>query len=80
MDKVVLDNSVLAKMAGHSGPFEVWSNSGQLIGVFHPEKKSFPTRPPMTDEEIEAAIARSQREGRLSAAEVRAELLRQRPI
>lgn len=80
MDKVVLDSDTLAKMAVHDGPFEVWSKSGLLIGVFHPEKRAIPLRPPMTDEEIEAAIARSQREGRISAAEGRAELLRQRPL
>ena len=80
MDKVVLDKDALAKMVGHDGPFEVWSKSGLLIGVFHPEKNPIPLRPPMTDEEIEAAFARSQREGRISAADGRAEMLRQRPL
>ena len=78
MDKVVLDSATLAKMAGRDGPFEIWSNYGQLIGVFHPEKELRPVQG-FTDAEIEAVFARPVEE-RISAAEGRKELLRQRPL
>jgi hypothetical protein len=79
MDKVVLDTATLAKLAGQDAPIEVWSNYGQLIGVFHPTNEPPPVMG-TADAELDAAFARSSQEGRISAAEGRAELLRQRPL
>jgi hypothetical protein len=77
MDKVVLDSAVLAKLEELQNATEIYDASGKLYGTFQPRKEL--TRLGWTDTEIEAILARPRKRGR-SAAELRAELLRLRPL
>jgi hypothetical protein len=78
MDRIVMDSKSLEKLRGLQQPVEVFDHSGTRLGTFQPDLEA--PRLGFTEAEIAAAFARPPQEGRISAAEGRAELLRQRPL
>jgi len=78
MDKIVMDSKSLEKLRGLQKPVEVFDHYGTRLGTFQPDLDA--PRLGFIDPELDAAFARSSQEGRISAAEGRAILLRARPL